>query len=647
MSGPNPASRRPQAKGTPVVMRFGLDDMMLVVWSLTAAIGVSLFVILLQSGIKHAYARHMLRGHATLAKTDIVEDIRILQEEGGLRGLLKLRRDPEGVPALFVNMALAQSGAEGLHSLEQALPAARGMDKVWTLAGIESAKPGTLATLLSDASAEPAAWLEAVHAAALVEAYAKVDFGRQMEGRYICLFPGKKEVDPKVLSGFENGLNRLLTDPNEDTDPDSGVVLTKATQLRRFLDEYLAKNPDIYKVKARQKWQARFESFALKQLERRDVSLRYKRLVRQYLKANAGRFPADGWQIVNRLMSEAYLDNPVDLRAPHDRAARDDGTVVVTAHAAAAMAVAVSSADGRVASGGFDNLVKIWPADGQGRPLVLAGHSLGVLAVAWAPDGKTLASAGLDGTIRLWDSTTGAETRQLPAETARVGALAYFADGMVLAAVGPRGKVRLLDPLTGKVLKTLSGPKNEVTALSVSQNGRYVVAGCYDKTAVAWDLFAGAAQRPVILPEPPGKFLMKHNGQVLDVAVSPNGKFVATGCFDKAARLFDLTNEDAKGTLLKRHLAPVAAVAWAPDSSVFAAFSIEGKLILWDPVARGIFTMHLLAATANAVAFSQDGRYVIAACDDGTLRRWQVVPHEVIARTFSEWAVDFFGKNQF
>jgi hypothetical protein len=485
-----------------------------------------------------------------------------------------------------------------------------------------------------------------VHAAALVEAYAKVDFGRQMEGRFICLFPGKKEVDPKVLSGFENGLNRLLTDPNEDVD-EAGAVVTKVSQARRFLDDYVIKSPEIYNVKARRKWLAKFESFALKQFERRDISLRYKRLVRGYLETNAARIPAEGWEISNRLMAEAYLDNPVALDRRQDKGASQDGTVITPAHDAAVIMVSISPADGRVATGGFDNRVKIWPAEGQGIPLVLAGHTLGVLAVAWAPDGKTLASAGLDGTIRIWNTATGEEIRRFPAETARIGALAYFPDGAMIAAVGPKGKVRLLDSETGKVLRILSGPRNEVTAISVSPDGRYVVAGCYDKTAVAWDLFKGATQKPAVLPDPPGKFLMKHGGPVLDVAVSPNGKFVATGCFDQAARLFDLTTEDEKGKALKRHRAPVSAVAWTPDSSAFAAVSIDNQLIFWDPVSHEISTMHRLGAMANALAFSLDGRSVVAACDDGTLRRWKVIPHQIIARRFAEWAVDFFGKAKF
>jgi WD40 repeat protein len=55
---------------------------------------------------------------------------------------------------------------------------------------------------------------------------------------------------------------------------------------------------------------------------------------------------------------------------------------------------------GRLASGGSDGTIKLWPKEGTGEPVVLS-HGGGVKSLAVLADGR-LASGGQDGTIKLW-----------------------------------------------------------------------------------------------------------------------------------------------------------------------------------------------------------------------------------------------------
>jgi WD40 repeat protein len=57
-------------------------------------------------------------------------------------------------------------------------------------------------------------------------------------------------------------------------------------------------------------------------------------------------------------------------------------------------------ADGRLASGGYDGKIKLWPKDGTGEPVVLT-HGAAVRSLAVLADGR-LASGGNDGAIKLW-----------------------------------------------------------------------------------------------------------------------------------------------------------------------------------------------------------------------------------------------------
>ena len=72
-----------------------------------------------------------------------------------------------------------------------------------------------------------------------------------------------------------------------------------------------------------------------------------------------------------------------------------------------AQSVAYSPDGKTLASGSFDQTIKLWDAATGKERATLKGHTVGVLSVAYSPDGKTLASGSRDLTIKLWDMATG------------------------------------------------------------------------------------------------------------------------------------------------------------------------------------------------------------------------------------------------
>lgn len=128
---------------------------------------------------------------------------------------------------------------------------------------------------------------------------------------------------------------------------------------------------------------------------------------------------------------------------------------------------------------------------------------------------------------------------------------------------------------------------------------------------VRLSLAASAPTRPELVPQ------TGHALSVWSVAFSPDGRYVLTGSMDMSAVLWDAVTGKQLRTL-RGHTQPVTGVAFSPDGRQALTGSMEGAAILWNPrTGRKLRTFRLSAGTAIwSVAFSPDGRYVLT---DATL----------------------------
>jgi RNA polymerase sigma factor (sigma-70 family) len=159
--------------------------------------------------------------------------------------------------------------------------------------------------------------------------------------------------------------------------------------------------------------------------------------------------------------------------------------------------------DGKaLAAGNEDGSITLWDV-AAGRELRrIAGHRREVNSVAFAPDGRLLASSSFDGDLFLWGPATGKQVRRLVrGEGRRAGpvnvlAVAFSPEGRMLAsaeepfssALG--ASVTLWEVATGQVRRRLAGHEGDVNSLAFAGDGRTLVSGSTDTTALVWDLAA-------------------------------------------------------------------------------------------------------------------------------------------------------------
>jgi RNA polymerase sigma factor (sigma-70 family) len=170
------------------------------------------------------------------------------------------------------------------------------------------------------------------------------------------------------------------------------------------------------------------------------------------------------------------------------------------------------SPDGRTLAAGYEGgSVVLWDV-AAGVPLQrIAGHKRAVNSVAFSPDGKSVASSSGDvfgGDVFLWETATGKKLRQFARENqVKVLAVTFAPSGKMLATAEQPftseggASITLWEVATGQVRLRLAGHQGDVNALAFAADGRSLVSGSTDSTALVWDVTGPARLR---LPARPG-----------------------------------------------------------------------------------------------------------------------------------------------
>jgi len=244
----------------------------------------------------------------------------------------------------------------------------------------------------------------------------------------------------------------------------------------------------------------------------------------------------------------------------------------------------------QLAAGSEDGTVVIWDLASAAVRHELKGHRGVVTGVAYSPVGRQLASAGADGTVRLWDPGTGQETRTIPGNGTPLSGVAYSPDGHLVAAAGADPTVRLWDAATGREVHALRGHEAAVSCVVFSPEGQRLASADLDRKVRLWDVRTGK------------EYTTPHQPIHLDGL-----KLV----------------EQRKPWDRTRPLVP--RIAFSADGRRLASINGDQPVQLWDVDTRLPALTLPVQAPFLCLAFSRDGRWLVAAAG-AWLHLWDAGP---------------------
>lgn len=159
--------------------------------------------------------------------------------------------------------------------------------------------------------------------------------------------------------------------------------------------------------------------------------------------------------------------------------------------------------------------------------------------------------------------------------------------------------------------RTLVGHSDEVSTVAVSRDGKTIASGSDDKTVKLW--------------QDEGKEIRTLNGHsdwVYAVAISPDEETLVSGSKDNTVKVWNLKNGKQLFNLIG-HKRLINSVAISPDNQNIASSSYDNTIKIWNlKTGKLLRTLTGHSAPVLSVTFSPNNRTLVSGSVDKTVKVW-------------------------
>lgn len=344
-------------------------------------------------------------------------------------------------------------------------------------------------------------------------------------------------------------------------------------------------------------------------------------------------------------------------------------------------------------SGKYGRFIHLWNLITENL-IELSGHTDEVQRITFSPDGKTLASGGKDEVIRLWDVESGELKHTFAGHALSIDFLKYASDGEMIASHGGDNNVCVWNAESGELIHIISDFKEEITDLDFAADGKTLVTANSNGLIQTWNMHTGrkldefkwnthvefvqfSPDRGTIAAHDNkgSTLLFSSNGLELrhtlkmigresinDLAFSSDGSMIAasngfdinfwnvetgdlvdsiTGYYevvgealfipdrdllvsvDRGVRIWDLNTLKLQKTLPSTE--SVKCIQLSPDGNTLACGNYDNLVLLFDVNTwLNKYTLKGHVDGISSVAFSPDGNTLVSSSWDNTMRLWNL-----------------------
>lgn len=338
----------------------------------------------------------------------------------------------------------------------------------------------------------------------------------------------------------------------------------------------------------------------------------------------------------------------------------DDGSAssVSRTHSSSIHDIQLTDDGSRAITASADRTIKIWSFDRERLASDVEGDTSEITAIVISPDDGYAICSSSSGTYKVWNLRNGSEVRGLrrhrdhdrrarvlwtdgvdiltsdsgysvnewkladPSQVRQVGAgtepiefLHIGPERRMAMSVDVDGPITITDLDSGKLLRTLVGHESEVMGLVLSPDGNHLLSGGEDGTARLWNVSTGRALFN----------LFGDGGIIYAVAMTPDLRFAVTGAEAGTLLFWNLSPGSKEGVRLSGHSDSICHVALLQNGRRVVSASEDRSVRVWDVESRSVIASFWSDSAITACAVAADEKTIVAGDAHGRVHVLQLI----------------------
>jgi sugar lactone lactonase YvrE len=262
-----------------------------------------------------------------------------------------------------------------------------------------------------------------------------------------------------------------------------------------------------------------------------------------------------------------------------------------------------------------------------------AAHADSVRSLAWSPDSSVLVTGGYQ-RARFWDAATGEARAEISGEiVGEVNALVWSikGDGLWVAdsVPGHSAYVRRVEWPVRKTVHTWKAHDDSLFCMALSPDGKWLATAGADKVARRWN-----TENDQLLSVYEG-----HTNHVLSVVWDPVQPRIATAGADRELKVWDRDSREQDAVLGDKRQV-FSCLAWSKDGARLAALTDRGNGSVFSAIQKHTGAQSAVVSTTQkletvnavlqSVAIHPDGSLIVGGASDGRFFVWKTATGKLL-----------------